>query len=148
MTPIALSRLNDPLFASGRKTRSTDVIVFNTTPLEFTLEESDCVEGEFTEEFRPDSVLSPSTSIIYGSDGDSGVDCKVKYATEDGSYFQVGLTNPLSGKKEFVMELTPDLVVSVDMGTGANNVVKVIVKENPDYVPEEYEEEVVPVGSK
>ena len=69
----------------------------NTTPLEFTLEASDCREGEFTDEFRPDSVVSPSTSVFYGSDGDSGVDCKVKYVTEDGSHLQVGLTNPLSG---------------------------------------------------
>ena len=43
------------------------------------------------------------------------------------------------------MELVPNLIVSVDMGTGAN---KVIVKENPDYVPDEYEEEVVPVAIK
>ena len=81
-------------------------------------------------------MIDPSSSIVYGAEGDSGVDCLVKYTTEDGTYFQVSLLNPAGGVKEFKTELTPDLIVGVDLGPGANNVAKVTVKENPNYEPE------------
>ena len=96
--------------------------------------------GSFTEHLRPDSEISPASSIVYGSEGDLGVECMVRYVSDDDSYFQVSLSNPAGGFKEFRTELTPDLVVGVDLGPGANNVAKVTVKQNPNYVPE-YEEE-------
>lgn len=129
----ATSRIHGDLFGSELATRSTDVIVFNVSNKNFTLDSNECDEGGFATGSFPDFAIQAKASTVYGMESHgfaSGCACTVKYTSEDGTFFEITSRNPYIGKNAISQSHSPWLKLTPTKGGSNNNQVRWIIEDS------------------
>lgn len=129
----AFERLHGDVFGSGRATRSTDVVLFNKSTRQFKLVSNSCSHGDWSSDLFPEPTIKSKQSSVYGMESHgfaTGVECTVKYQSEDGMHFQVTSNNPYAGRNSASEDFSYDFIKLVrTLGGGNNNQVRWIIED-------------------
>lgn len=119
------------MFGSGRATRSTDVILFNKSSLNFKLTANSCAHGDFSTGLFPEPTIKSKQSSVFGIESHgflTGCECTVRYESVDGSYFQVTADNPYVGSNSGSQTFSNNLNLIPTIGVGNNNQIRWIIQ--------------------
>lgn len=128
----SLARIHANIFGSGRGPRTTDVILSNKSRKSFTMASNYCESGGFHTKLFPDHELPSKTSLVYGVDANgfmTGVSCKTRYQSSDGTYFEVTSRNPYIGSNSMEQSHSESLKLTPTLGVGQNNQVRWIIED-------------------
>jgi hypothetical protein len=131
----AVKKLNSELSGSSGASRTTDILIINTTETRFVLESASCGSGGWASNLLPPSQLLPKTSDVYRCEsrgylsGCTG--CKVVYksATNGWSKVTVSTSNPFVGSV-YTEQWGSGFDVTCVLGVGNNNIVRFIIKDS------------------
>lgn len=128
----AISRVKGFLVGDedSRAARTTDVIIDNQTGKTFRLSVDHCKRGTFSGGWLPPVNISPRSPGYYGTQSTGplrGISCRVKYSSQDGSWFSLDTANPYIGYNSIKADASPDLRIQESLGSGHHNKVTIAV---------------------
>lgn len=90
-----------------------------------------CDHGGYSTDLFPEYELGPKQSTVFGMESHgfaTGVECKTRYASSDGSFFEMTSVNPYIGSNSILDLCSYSLTMIPTLGQGDNNQVRFIVE--------------------